>query len=69
VVAVVPNTVSGGFGTVGIKQLLAATNREEKLCGTGKWSTSGHKERKRKICTFCRERIKLQTRCEELEVS
>ena len=51
-----------------MKQMFNATYTEEKLCGTGKWSSSGHKERKRKICTFCRERIRLEKKCETLEV-
>jgi len=60
-----PQHSEWGFGNVGIKQVLAATNCEEKFCGGGKWSTSGHEERNRKICTFCRERIKLQTSLNE----
>ena len=52
-----------------MKQLFSATYAEEKFCGRGKWSSSGHKERKRKICIFCRERIRVQRRCEVLEVS
>lgn len=64
-----PQHEEWGFGNVGLKQLFAVSYKEGKWCGIGKWSVTGHKERKRKICCFCRERIQLQTRCEALEVS
>ena len=37
-------------------------NAEEKFCGIGWFSSSGHKEQKWKICIFCRDRIQLQRR-------
>ena len=58
-----------GHGSVGPKDLFAPSYMEGKMCGSGKWSTSGHKDRKRKICRFCRDRIALERKCEALEVS
>ena len=63
-----PHHADWGHGDPGVKQMFNATYAEEKLFGTGKWSSSGHKERKRKICTFCRERLRTEKRCETLEV-
>ena len=44
------------------------TPRRSSVCGISWFSGSGHKEQKRKICIFCRDRIQLQRRCETLEV-
>ena len=44
------------------------TPRRSSVCGISWFSSSGHKEQKRKICIFCRDRIQLQRRCETLEV-
>ena len=64
-----PQHEEWGFGQVGVKKVFAATYQEERFCGAGRCSVGGHKERKRKICSLCRERIQLQMRCEALEVS
>ena len=56
-------------GVIEMRAELFQTNyAEEKFCGIGWFSSSGHKEQKRKICIFCRDRIQLQRRCETLEV-
>ena len=57
-----------GHGDASIKELFQTNYAEEKFCGIGWFSSSGHKEQKRKICIFCRDRIQLQRRCETLEV-
>ena len=44
------------------------TPRRSSVCGISWFNSSGHKEQKRKICIFCRDRIQLQRRCETLEV-
>ena len=58
-----------GYGAVAPKDLYALTYLEAKFCGSGQWSTSGHKERKRKICKFCGDRLALERKCEMLGVS
>ena len=57
-----------GHGDASIKELFQTNYAEEKFCGIGWFSSSGHKEQKRKICIFCRDRIQPQRRCETLEV-
>ena len=57
-----------GHGDVSIKELFQTNYTEEKFCGIGWFSSSGHKEQKRKSCIFCQDRIQLQRRCETLEV-
>ena len=64
-----PHHTEWGHGDASIKELFQTTYAEEKFCAIGRFSISGHKERKRKICSFCRDRITLQRRCETLEVS
>jgi len=51
-----------------VKDFRKANLSEEAYCHTGKWSKVGNKERKRNICRFCRERLKLQWKCSSLEV-
>lgn len=63
-----PQHAEWGYGTVDPKQLFRLTYPEERFCGVGRCSSFGHKGRIRKICVFCRERIRLQKRCETLEV-
>ncbi|KAJ7384027.1 hypothetical protein OS493_024039 [Desmophyllum pertusum] len=64
-----PQHEEWGFGHVGLKKLFAITYREEKFCSAGRWSLTGNKDRKRKICGLCRKKIQLQTRCEALEAA
>ncbi len=47
-------------------ELRIATSPEIKYCDVDK--DGRHKDRKRKICTSCRSRIKLEDKCEKLEV-
>ena len=54
-----PQDVEWGYGDASIKQLYNPTYEAEKFCGAEKWNSVGHKERKRKICVFCRNRIQL----------
>ncbi|KAJ7380597.1 hypothetical protein OS493_009064 [Desmophyllum pertusum] len=62
-----PQHSEWGYGPIGAKELYSVTYIEGKFCGLGKWSLTGHKERKRKICKFCRARIKLERKCDSLE--
>ncbi|KAJ7394854.1 hypothetical protein OS493_000689 [Desmophyllum pertusum] len=64
-----PQHAEWGYGTVDPKQLFRLTYPEERFCGVGRCSSFGHKGRIRKICVFCRERIRLQKRCETLEAA
>jgi len=64
-----PQHVEWGFGQVGPKQLFSLTYQEEKYCSAGKWSIAGHKERKRKICCLCRDKIELLKRYKALEAA
>lgn len=57
-----------GYGSVGVNQLCMVNSVEESFCKAGNWSNVGHKERKRKICLFCRQRLLLKNKCERLEV-
>ena len=46
--------------------LRTATAAEFKFCEVDK--DGRHKDRKRKICTSCRNRIQLEVKCDKLEV-